>query len=107
VTRLDLAGIAERARSDRALAQAVVENKSAFFAEKTADGQPIDYRIAVQGGLQLVPVDAARAALADDYQRMVEDGLLLDDAEPFDDLLEQCCAIADRVNQATGFTDVT
>jgi hypothetical protein len=100
VTRLDLAGIAERARSDRALAQAVVENKSAFFAEKTADGQPIDYRVAVQGGLQLVPVDAARAALADDYQRMVEDGLLLDDAEPFDDLLEQCRAIADRVNQA-------
>jgi hypothetical protein len=36
--------------------------------------------------------------LAEDYARMVEDGLLLDDAEPFDALLERCRALADKVN---------
>jgi hypothetical protein len=34
-------------------------------------------------------------------QRMVEDGLLLDDAEPFDALLQRCQALADKVNAAT------
>jgi hypothetical protein len=40
--------------------------------------------------LCLVPHGAARERLADDYQRMVEDGLLLDEAEPFDVLLARC-----------------
>ena len=31
---------------------------------------------------------------------MVEDGLLLDDAEPFDALLLRCQALADKVNAA-------
>jgi len=100
VTRLDISGIAERALHDRGLAKAVAENKSAFFAEKTLEGESIDYTVAVQGGLQLAPIDGARRALADDYSRMIDDGLLLDDAEPFDALLEQCRAIADRVNRA-------
>ena len=82
------------------LAKAVADNKSAFFAEKTLEGESIDYTVAVQGGLQLAPIDGARRALADDYSRMIDDGLLLDDAEPFDALLDQCRAIADRVNRA-------
>lgn len=47
-------------------------------------------------------VDSAAAgrALAQDYQRMVEDGLLLDDAEPFVVLLQRCQALADKVNAA-------
>ena len=33
-----------------------------------------------------------------DYSRMVEDGLLLDEAKPFDVLLERCRALAEKVN---------
>jgi hypothetical protein len=52
----------------------------------------------VNGGLELVPSADALRALADDYARMVEDGLLLDDAEAFEELLEKCRAIAGNVN---------
>jgi hypothetical protein len=45
------------------------------------DGAPVDYRAAVSGKLALAPNRHARAALAEDYQRMVQDGLLLDDDE--------------------------
>ena len=53
----------------------------------------------------LAPSGEARQTLAEDYQRMVEDGLLLDDAEPFDDLLEQCQALSDKVNVAVRGTE--
>ena len=98
VTRLDAAGFADGAAKDHALAHAVAEHKSIFFAESTPDGAPIDYLAAVKGTLTLAPAGEARKALAEDYQRMVEDGLLLDDAEPFDVLLDRCQALADRVN---------
>ena len=42
----------------------------------------------------------AIARTTEDYQRMVEDGLLLDDAEPFDVLLQRCQALALKVNAA-------
>ena len=61
---------------------------------------PIDYRAAVTGALTLAPAGDARQALAEDCQRMVEDGLLLDDAEPFDALLQRCQALALKVNAA-------
>jgi Nucleotidyl transferase AbiEii toxin, Type IV TA system len=98
VTRLDAAGFADTAVADRALAQAVAAHKSIFFAETTPDGAPIDYQAAVTGALVLAPSGHAQQTLADDYQRMVEDGLLLDDAEPFDDLLQRCQALSDKVN---------
>lgn len=101
VTRLDAAGFADSAAADSALAQAVAAHKSIFFAESAPDGAPIDYRAAVTGALALAPSGDARRALAEDYQRMVEDGLLLDDAEPFDALLQRCQALADKVNAAT------
>lgn len=47
--------------------------KSIFFAEKSPHGELIDYHAAVSGGLQLVPDDGALAALASDYQHMVDD----------------------------------
>jgi hypothetical protein len=80
------------------LREAVAEHKSIFFAEKDKQGNPIDYHAAVSGALQLVPTEDALAALADDYARMVEDGLLLDEAEPFDALLAQCQAVQDSAN---------
>jgi hypothetical protein len=39
--------------------------------------------------------------LAEDYQRMIEDGLLLDDAESFNNLLQKCKELADKVNATT------
>jgi hypothetical protein len=48
--------------------------------------------------LQLVPDDDALAKLAADYQQMVDDGLFLDDAEPFEALLDQCRAIQAKAN---------
>ena len=98
VTRLDAAGFAEAAIADKALAQAVADHKSVFFAEKNRRGDVIDYHAAVSGGLQLVPGDDALAKLAADYQHMVDDGLLLDDAEPFEALLDRCRAIQQKAN---------
>jgi hypothetical protein len=36
----------------------------------------------------------------EDYGHMIEDGLLLDDAEPFDALMARCADIAARANRA-------
>lgn len=99
VVRLDDAGLATTAVADRELAQAVARHKAIFFAEKAADREPIDYAAAVNGGLRLVPDGDALKALQDDYRRMVEDGLLLEDAEPFDALMARCADIAARANR--------
>lgn len=100
VTRLDAAGFADSAISDKALAKAVADHKSIFFAEKSPDGELIDYHAAVSGRLRLVPDDGALAKLATDYQHMVDDGLLLDEVESFDALLRQCQAIQQKANSA-------
>ena len=100
VARLDEAGLAGAAFADRELANAVARHKSMFFAEKAADRSPIDYAMAVNGGLQLVPVGDGAKALKDDYIRMVEDGLLFDDAEPFEALMARCAEMAARANNA-------
>jgi hypothetical protein len=47
-----------------------------------------------------VPVGDGAKALKHDYARMVEDGLLFDDAEPFEALMAQCADIAARANSA-------
>lgn len=98
LTRLDAAGFADAAIADKALAQAVADHKSVFFAEKNTQGEVIDYHLAVSEGLQLVPDDDALAKLAADYQHMVDDGLFLDDAEPFESLLERCKTIQQKAN---------
>ena len=41
---------------------------------------------------------AAYAVLADDYERMLADGMLLDENEPFDSLMERCASIEARAN---------
>jgi hypothetical protein len=98
VTRLDAAGFAASAIADTTLAKAVADQKSIFFAEKSPDGEPIDYHAAVSGGLRLVPDDGALAKLAADYQHMVDDGLFLDEVETFDALIRQCLAIQQKAN---------
>ena len=98
VARLDTAGHVDNAIADNALGQAVAKHKNIFFAEKTAQGEVIDYLAAVSGNLQLVPAADALAILAADYQHMVDDGLFLDDAESFDLLMARCQAIQDKAN---------
>ncbi|RLK45395.1 nucleotidyl transferase AbiEii/AbiGii toxin family protein [Cupriavidus plantarum] len=99
LVRLSEAGIADMAIADRALASAVAGHKAMFFAERDKGGNPIDYTSAVNGGLQLVPAGDGRSALADDYRRMVDDGLLLDEAESFDVLMARCTDLSSRANR--------
>lgn len=102
IARLDNAGFVDAAIADSALAGAVADHKSVFFAEKSPQGDAIDYHAAVSGGLQLIPEDSALAKLATDYQHMIDDGLFLDDAEPFDALLERCRIIERKANAKRG-----
>ena len=99
VARLDETGFAASAFADRDLANAVARHKTMFFAEKSSDRTPIDYATAVNGGLRLVPAGDGLKALEEDYARMVDDGLLLEDAEPFDALMARCADIAERANR--------
>ena len=100
LARLDEAGIAAHALADRPLALSVARHKAMFFSENDATGTRIDYEAAVSGDLQLVPAGTARAVLADDYKRMLADGMLLDDTEPFDALMERCAAMEVQANSA-------
>lgn len=99
LTRLDQAGITDAAIADRALALAVAKHKSTFFSEKNAAGELIDYVAAVSGGLRLAPAGKALTSLSLDYDGMLSDGLLLGDAEPFEELLERCRDLETRANK--------
>ena len=101
VARLDAAGFVAAAIADKALARAVADHKAVFFAEKNTQGEVVDYHAAVTGGLQLVPDDGALAKLAADYEHMVDDGLFLDDVEPFETLLDRCRTIQLKANSQT------
>lgn len=100
IVRLDDIGLADSAISDREVANAVAKHKSMFFSEKAANRSPIDYETAVNGNLMLTPVGGGLKALKEDYARMAEGGLLFDDAETFDKLLERCAAICEKANAA-------
>lgn len=69
-----------------------------FFRENDADGKVIDYTAAVSGDLQLVPEEPALGELADDYTRMVAGGMLLDDVDDFEAVMERCTSIQARAN---------
>ena len=86
--------------SDRTVAASVAAHKSMFFVEKARGGTVIDYHRAVSGNLRLVPQGAARAALRDDYAKMIEDGVLLTDAIEFDELMGRCSEVEARTNAA-------
>lgn len=96
--RLHDAGVAGRAIANRELAQLVARHKNAFFPERDSAGAWIDYLRSVNGELRLVPDGDALASLAHDYERMVGDGLLLDDAEPFNELMTRCARIEELAN---------
>ena len=104
LVRLDEAGFRERALADRELALSVARHKAMFFRMNDSGGKPIDYEAAVSGGLRLVPAGDARKVLVDDYASMLASGLLLDEGEPFDVLMDRCAAIEARANDGM-FTD--
>lgn len=87
LARLHEHGVAAKAIADRDVAIAVTSHKQLFFAEKTVKGEPIDYEAAVSGELRLVPDGKPLKELQADYEAMVNDGLLHNDATPFDDLV--------------------
>lgn len=95
---LDSAGFVDAAIADMSLCKAVADHKSIFFAEKSPQGELIDYHAAVSGGLQLVPDAGALLTIASAYEHMVDDGLFIDDAELFDVLLERCRFIEQKAN---------
>ena len=99
VVRLDEAGIVGKALADRALALAVARHKAVFFREKDAVGAWVDYEAAVSDGLRLVPTGLALDSLADDYADMLANGLLPDDGESFEVLMERCADIEVRANR--------
>jgi hypothetical protein len=82
------------------VAALVAEHKSCFFVEKAADGSTIDYRHVVGGNIQLVPIGAARAKLADDYAVMLRDGMFDTPPLPFDALMAACSELEQRMNTA-------
>ena len=98
LARLDEAGIAERALADRELALSVARHKAMFFRENDSGGKRIDYEAAVSGGLRLVPSGDARKVLAEDYAGMLATGMLLDEDEPFDAVMERCGRIESLAN---------
>jgi len=98
LVRLDDAGCAQNAFDDPALAKQIAEFKGKFFREKDRNGNLIDYTAAVSGALQLVPDAEALEALEADYKKMADDGILLDDAEPFADLIKRCADLERRAN---------
>jgi hypothetical protein len=101
LARLDEAGFAQTAIADKGLARAVADHKSAFFAEKSSQGESVDYHAAVAGGLRLVPDHDALILLQADYRQMVDDGLFLDEAESFELLLDRCRVIENKANNTT------
>ena len=99
LVRLDDASLAGKALANRDVAQAVARHKSMFFREKDAEGSWIDYEAAVSGGLQLLPDGTAYEALAEDYGRMLSDGMLLEDEERFEVLMGRCADLQERANE--------
>ncbi len=95
---LNKSGIADRAINDPLIAKAVAQHKTRFFLEKDMSGTVIDYERAISGGLKLVPNEAALKTLQDDYERMVEDGLLMEEPQSFDDLMRNCASLEQRAN---------
>ena len=97
---LDDAGIADRALADRELALSVARHKAMFFRENDSSGRRIDYGAAVSGNLRLVPSGAVQEALGQGYAGMLAIGMLLDQDELFDTLMQRCAVIEEQANAA-------
>ena len=72
---------------------AVARHKAMFFTENDMNARRIDHEAAVSGALQLVSAGTAHGVLANDYARMLADGMLSEEDESFDEVMERCAAI--------------
>ena len=99
LVRLDDSGFASMALSDQTLASAVARHKSMFFREKDWAGNWVDYFEAVSGGLRLIPEGEMYQVLSEDYESMMSNGMLQDDDERFDQLIDRCSDIEVRANK--------
>jgi hypothetical protein len=93
VDRLDKAGIVDAALADPRFGRDVAIHKSCFFREAG-----VNYHQAVSGHLHIVPAAEPLKALSDDYEAMVEEGLL-EEVEPFDVLMARCRQIEVKVKE--------
>jgi Nucleotidyl transferase AbiEii toxin, Type IV TA system len=91
-------GLTKLAIANRTVAVAVAKHKGMFFKEKSSEGSFVDYRSAVGGGLRLLPQGDALDALRRDYQEMISEGLLLEDAPSFNTIISHCDAIQKQAN---------
>ena len=98
IARLDDCDVTDRALADHALASLVAHHKTIVFPEKAASGDWIDCQAAVSEGLHLVPTGAALTVSADDYERMLADGMLHDEDEAFERLVQRCAEAEARAN---------
>ena len=98
LVRLDDGGYVEKALADRELARAVARHKAIFFREKDVAGDWIDYMAAVSGHLQLVPERPLYDVLAEDYRQMQRSGMLPEEDESFEDIMNRCAGIETRAN---------
>ena len=101
----DIAKLAQSARlmasfPAKEYGELVVAHKNIFFAEKDQFGVFIEYADCLHGRLKLVPSGAAYEVLAEDYAKMVEDGILLQNAKDFRWLMAECAQIEQRINLA-------
>jgi hypothetical protein len=100
LVQMDKAGIAERAIADADLASAVAVHKSKFFRETTAGGHEIDYVGAVSGAITLVPAGRLRADVEADYVAMTDTQMFRTPPMPFEELMERCRGLEERINAA-------
>ena len=98
LARLDDAGVSAHTLADRAVAHSVACHEAIIFREEDAARFEMDYNFAVGGGLRLNPSDSVLEVLADDYGRMLADGMLLNVDEPFERLMEYCAGIEAKAN---------
>ena len=99
IVRLADASYADKALANHSGALSVAQHKGMFYRARGTDTNWIDYEAAVSGGLQLVPEGLVYRVVESDYERMGEDGILLDDSEGFDDLMRRCSELEEKANQ--------
>lgn len=92
--------------ADKSWLEQVVRHKSMFFQEKDQAGAPIDYRECLNGHLCLVPEGAACETLREDYNSMIQDGILLMQAPEFDVVLEQCDRLQTKINSCSANSEI-
>lgn len=99
ITQLDAEGFGARAIADRPLVEAVARHQAILYRATDSEGRRLDSLDAVDSGdLQVVPAGEPRMVLEEDYRKMVESGLILGPATPFEEMMETCGRIEKQAN---------